>query len=66
MILTLLDGKKMKLTSYTLSQMKAEIEKFLFIKWIESDLDDWTDPELRELWLLYHEVMARQVNIIHD
>lgn len=66
MILTLLDGKKMKLTSYTLSQMKAEIEKFLFIKWIESDLDDWADTELRELWLLYHEVMARQVNIIHD
>lgn len=56
----------MKLTSYTLSQMKAEIEKFLFIKWVESDLDDWTDPELRELWLLYHEVMSRQVNIIHD
>lgn len=56
----------MKLTNYTISQMQKEIENFLFIKWIGSDLEDWADPELRELWLLYHEVMARQVNIIHD
>ena len=56
----------MKLTTYTLSQMKKEIEEFLFIKWLESDLYDWNEPELRELWLLYHDAMAKQVNIIRD
>jgi hypothetical protein len=56
----------MKLTNYTISQMKKEIEEFLFIKWIESDLDDWQDAELRELWLLYHDAMAKQVNVIRD
>jgi hypothetical protein len=59
-------GMKMKLTNYTISQMKKEIEEFLFIKWIESDLYDWNDPELRELWLLYHDAMAKQVNVIRD
>ena len=44
--------------------MKAEIEKFLFIKWLDSDLDDWDDPDMRDLWLLYHEVMSRQVKVV--
>ncbi len=53
----------MKLTNYTISQMQKEIEKFLFIKWLDSDLDDWEDHEMRELWLLYHEVMSRQIKV---
>ncbi len=54
----------MKLTNYTISQMQKEIEKFLFIKWLDSTLDDWEDPEMRELWLLYHEVMSRQIKVV--
>jgi hypothetical protein len=54
----------MKLTNYTISQMKAEIEKFLFIKWLESDLDDWQDHEMRELWLLYHEIFVKQCEVV--
>lgn len=54
----------MKLTNYTISQMKAEIEKFLFLKWLGSDLDDWADPEMRDMWLMYHEIMSRQVEVV--
>lgn len=56
----------MKLTTYTISQMQKEIESFLFIKWLESDLDDWQDHEMRELWLLYHEIFVKQCEVIHN
>jgi len=54
----------MKLTPYIISQIQKEIESFLFIKWLKSDLNDWEDAELRELWLLYHEIFAKQVEVI--
>lgn len=53
----------MKLTNYTIVQMKDQISEFLFIKWLESDLDDWHTEEMRDLWLMYHEIMARQVEV---
>lgn len=56
----------MKLTTYTISQMQKEIESFLFVKWLESDLDDWQDHEMRELWLLYHEIFVKQCEVIHN
>lgn len=54
----------MKLTNYTISQMKKEIESFLFVKWLDSSLNDWEDHEMRELWLLYHDVMKRQITVV--
>ena len=54
----------MKLDNYTASKIKEQISEFLFIKWLKSDLDNWADPELRELWRMYHEIMARQVEIV--
>ena len=54
----------MKLTNYTISQMQKEIESFLFIKWLDSSLNDWEDPDLRELWLLYHDIMKRQIAVV--
>lgn len=54
----------MKLTNYTIHTMKNEIQEFLFIKWLDSELKDWKDPELRELWTLYHEIMAKQVEVV--
>lgn len=56
----------MKLTSYTISQMQKEIESFLFIKWLDSSLNDWEDPDLRELWLLYHDIMKRQIRVVDN
>lgn len=53
--------KTVKLNNYTIVQMKDQISEFLFIKWLESDLDDWHTEEMRDLWLMYHEIMDRQV-----
>ena len=53
----------MKLTNYTIVQMKDQISEFLFIKWLESDLEDWHTKEMRDLWLMYHEIMDRQVEV---
>lgn len=53
----------MKLNNYTISQMKDQISEFLFIKWLESDLEDWHTKEMRDLWLMYHEIMDRQVEV---
>lgn len=54
----------MKLDAYTANRIQEQISHFLFIKWLKSDLNDWEDAELRELWLLYHEIFAKQVKVI--
>ena len=54
----------MKLTNYTVHTMKKEIEEFLFIKWLKSDLKDCKDPEIKDLYRLYHAIMTKQVDVI--
>jgi len=43
-----------KLVESVLSQYKLSFEDF-----VKSDLDDLTDAELRDLWLMYHDVFAK-------
>lgn len=54
----------MKLDNYTASKIKEQISEFLFVKWLKSDLNDWADPEYRELWKMYHEIMNRHINVV--
>jgi len=53
-----------KLDNYTTSKIKDQIEEFLFIKWLKNDLKDCKDPEIKELYKLYYEIMSKQVNIV--
>lgn len=46
----------MKLTSYTLHQVKEEIMDELFRIWQTSNLDDWTNADMRDLHILYHNL----------
>jgi hypothetical protein len=44
--------------------MKNEIQEFLFIKWLKSDLKDCKDPEIKELYKNYHAIMAKQIEVV--
>jgi hypothetical protein len=57
---------KMKLTNYTVETMKREIQEHLFIYWLKSGSSDWEDPDMREIWLLWHDAMASQIVVVDD
>lgn len=59
-----LERIKMKLDNYTASKIKEQISEFLFIKWLQSDRDDWQDEEIKELWSMYHKIMSRQIEVV--
>lgn len=46
----------MKLTSYTLQQIEKEIKEELFRIWLDSKLKDWTNPDIRDIHILYHNL----------
>jgi hypothetical protein len=54
----------MKLDNYTISKVQDQIAQFLFIKWLNGDLKDCKDAEIRELYKLYHAIMEKQVEVI--
>ncbi len=54
----------MKLSPYTISKIEDEVKSFLFIKWLESEQKDWKDPELKELFELYHAILSNQIKVI--
>jgi hypothetical protein len=56
----------MKLDNYTISKVKDQISEFLFIKWLDGALWDSNHPEIKELYELYHDIMIKQVEVIHD
>lgn len=56
----------MKLTNYTVETMKREIQEHLFLYWLKSSSSDWEDPDMREIWLLWHDAMASQIVVIDD
>ncbi len=54
----------MKLDSYTISKIEDQISKFLFIKWLKGSLKDSKDPEIKELYSMYYEIMNKQIEIV--
>jgi hypothetical protein len=54
----------MNVSSYTLKQIENEVKEFLFAKWLESDLEDYTDAEMQDAYILWHEPLARQYEVV--
>jgi len=50
----------MKISSYTMQQLENDMKEFLFQKWLDSNLDDHTDWEMRDAHMLWHEPLYRQ------
>lgn len=46
----------MKLSVYTLDQVEREIKEELFRIWKSSKLNDWTNTDMRDLYLLYRNL----------
>lgn len=54
----------MKLDTYTLSKVQDQISAFLFIKWLQGSLKDCKDPEIKELYKMYYEIMNKQIKVV--
>lgn len=54
----------MKLDAYTASKIQEQIAKFLFIKWLKSERDDWQDEEIAKLWDDYHNIIKEHFNVV--
>lgn len=54
----------MKLDNYTISKIQDQISNFLFVKWLESNKDDWQDKEIQDLWEMYHQIMVNQIQVV--
>lgn len=59
-------SREVKLTNYTVETMKREIQEHLFLYWLESSSNDWQDPDMREIWLLWHDAMVSQIVAVDD
>jgi len=56
----------MKLDNDTASKMQEQIGTFLFIQWLEGGLWGTTNPEIQELYRLYHDIMIKQIAVVHE